>query len=307
MQPPTFDLDVLRSFTVGLELGSFAKAARRLGLSTSAVSAQLKKLEEQVGSPILRKSGRGLALTPTGEVLLSYARRLLALNDEAATAVRSADLKGAVRLGLQEDFGEGLLAGVLGAFARAHPQVRIEARLTRNAELLEQVQLGRLDLVLAWDAGTRTAHVRRVGEVPLCWIGASDTSVEPRASGEPLPLVAIEAPCLMRSIAVAALDKARIPWRLAFTSASLGGVWAAVGAGLGVTVRTRAGLPAHLQVLDSMPALPAIGLDLHRAEAEPAPAVRRLEEMMLAHLHAWAPALGASRSTPSSRTKPAND
>ncbi|HEX7689838.1 MAG TPA: LysR family transcriptional regulator, partial [Burkholderiaceae bacterium] len=122
MSRPTFDLDVLRTLVTGIELGSFAKAADRLGRSTSAVSAQLKKLEEAAGAPVLRKAGRGMVLTPTGEVLFGYARRLLALDDEAAHAVRGAELHGAVRLGLQEDFGEGLLTGVLAGFARAHPR-----------------------------------------------------------------------------------------------------------------------------------------------------------------------------------------
>src|SRR5580698_490352 len=114
MQRVTFDLDVMRSFVTGIELGSFAKAADRLARSTSAVSAQLKKLEDQAGTPLLRKSGRGMALTEAGETMLGYARRLLELNDEAASAVRGIQLEGRVRLGLQEDFGESVLPEVLG-------------------------------------------------------------------------------------------------------------------------------------------------------------------------------------------------
>ncbi len=128
MRRMVFDLDVLRTFATGMELGNFAKAADRLARSTSAVSAQLKKLEEQAGTPIFRKAGRGLALTEAGETMLAYARRLLDLNDEAAVAVQNVELEGWVRLGLQEDFGENLLPDVLGRFARAHPKVRIEAR-----------------------------------------------------------------------------------------------------------------------------------------------------------------------------------
>ncbi|TIO10926.1 MAG: LysR family transcriptional regulator, partial [Mesorhizobium sp.] len=109
MRRVTFDLDVLRTFVTGMELGSFAKAAERLGRSTSAVSAQLKKLEEQAATPVFRKAGRGLALTEAGETMLSYARRLIELNDEAASAIRDVELEGWVRLGLQEDFGEAVL------------------------------------------------------------------------------------------------------------------------------------------------------------------------------------------------------
>lgn len=284
MRRINFDLDVLRSFVTGVELGSFARAAERLGRSTSAVSAQLKKLEEQVGAPVLLKSGRGLALTSTGELLLAYARRLLELNDEAAAAVRGVDLEGWVRIGLQEDFGENLLTRILGDFARAHPRVRIETRVARNAELRELVRTGKLDLALAWDSGERSPHCELLAQLPMSWIGAAAEKMPCLMPGEPVPLAVFDAPCLMRSAATAALDRANIPWRIAFTSSSLSGIWAAVGAGLGVTVRTRAGLPESLRMLEGLPALPNVGLVLHRAEAEPAPVVQRLAEIVSASL-----------------------
>jgi DNA-binding transcriptional LysR family regulator len=284
MRRVNFDLDVLRSFVLGMELGSFAKAADRLGRSTSAVSAQLKKLEEQAGTPILRRQGRGMALTEAGETMLAYARRLLELNDEAAAALQGAELEGWIRLGLQEDFGEAVLPDVLGRFARAHPKVRIEARIARNVELLERVASGRLDLALAWDAGTSTPHAERIGELPLRWIGPAGEVAWSPDSGEPLPLVSLDAPCLMRTAATAALDRAGIAWRIAFTSASLAGIWAAVAAGLGVALRTSAGLPPSVRALASgeaeLPSMPSLGLCLHRAEAEPAPAVARLEAIL---------------------------
>ncbi|WP_394779615.1 LysR substrate-binding domain-containing protein [Undibacterium sp.] len=282
----TFDLDVLRSFVCGVELGSFAKAADRLGRSTSAVSAQLKKLEDMVEAPILRKAGRGLELTQAGETLLAYARRLLELNDEAATAMRGVDLEGWIRLGMPEDFGERVLTDVLGRFARAHPRVRIEAKVARNASLLEQIAAGSLDLVLTWDSGIAIPHSQRVGTLPMRWIAAPASSSFPMPSAEnPLPLVAFEAPCLMRSAATAALDRAGIPWRIAFSSTSLSGIWAAVAAGLGVTVRTEIGLPANLAVLDAkaagLPPLPELGLNISQAEAELDTAAQRLREIIL--------------------------
>jgi DNA-binding transcriptional LysR family regulator len=233
IRPVTFDLDVLRSFVAGVELGSFGRAADRLGRSTSAVSAQLKKLEEQAGVPLLRKAGRGLALTDAGETMLAYARRLLDLNDQASVAVRGTRLQGRVRLGLQEDFGEILLPRVLGQFARAHPQVRIEARVARNAELLERVAAGELDLALAWDHDAARPHGQRLAELPLCWIGPAATGPARDADGA-WPLVAFEAPCLFRSRATDALDRAGIAWTSAFISPSLAGLWAAVSAGLGL-------------------------------------------------------------------------
>ncbi|WP_455873805.1 LysR substrate-binding domain-containing protein [Rhizobium yanglingense] len=286
MRRMVFDLDVLRTFATGMELGNFAKAADRLARSTSAVSAQLKKLEEQAGTPIFRKAGRGLALTEAGETMLAYARRLLDLNDEAAVAVQNVELEGWVRLGLQEDFGENLLPDVLGRFARAHPKVRIEARVVRNAELLERVTTGKLDLALAWSDATLTAHCEKIGEVPMRWIGPA--AGEPgwnAASGEPLPLASLEAPCLLRTAATNALDRANIAWRLAFVSPSLGGLWAATAAGLGVTIRTPIGLPAKVRPLKpaelGLPELPSLGLVLHRAEADPDPATARLASILL--------------------------
>lgn len=286
MRRITFDLDVLRTFVAGVELGSFAKAAERLGRSTSAVSAQLKKLEEQTGTPVLRKSGRGMALTDAGETMLAYARRLLELNDEASSALRGSELEGWVRLGLQEDFGESLLTGVLGRFARAHPRVQVEVRIARNTELLERVGAGRLDLALAWDTGLPSPHSERVGVVPLRWIdGAEAHAAWPREDREPLPLVMLESPCIMRTAATEALDRAGVPWRIAFTSASLAGIWAAVAAGLGVSLRTPYGLPASVRALPPqetlLPALGELGLRLYRADAEPAPAVQRLADILM--------------------------
>lgn len=293
MRRVTFDLDALRSFVAGVELGSFAKAADRHGRSTSAISAQLKKLETQAGHTLLRRSGRGLALTEAGEVLLAYARRLLELNDEAAGALHGSALQGWVRLGLQEDFGEHMLPDVLGRFARAHPKVRIEARIARHQELLARIDAGQLDLALVWDAGTATAHRAPQAAWPMRWIAAAQAPLpDPSCwhGDTPLPLVMLEAPCLLRTAATTALDRAGIPWRIAFTSASLGGVWAAVRAGLGLTLRTPAGLPDALALLPpgagGLPTLPALGLNLHRADAEPAPAVARLAEILQQRLHA---------------------
>jgi DNA-binding transcriptional LysR family regulator len=274
MRRVNFDLDALRSFAVGMELGSFARAADRLGRSTSAVSGQLKKLEDQAGVALLRKSGRGMALTDAGEVMLGYARRMLELNDEAAMAVGDTGLKGSVRLGLQEDFGEHLLPDVLGRFARSHPGVRIEAKVARNAELVSDMIGGRLDLALTWQGAQNTPHMEELGRYQLEWIGPAPAGPEAwKDRSRPLPLVAFDAPCVMRTIATEALDRAGIPWRLAFTSHSLGAVWAAVGAGLGVTVRTRFGLRENLRIMPAdeygLPPLPMLGLYLHHLESEP--------------------------------------
>lgn len=289
MQRVTFDLDVMRSFVTGIELGSFAKAADRLARSTSAVSAQLKKLEDQAGTRLLRKSGRGMVLTEAGETMLGYARRLLELNDEAATAVRGIQLEGRVRLGMQEDFGENVLPEVLGRFKRAHPKLRVDVHIARNNALMQSLQSGRLDLALAWETETNMPHSEHIFTLPMRWIAAAGQSIQTmRDAGEPVPLVVLDAPCLLRSAATNALDRAGVPWRIAFTSASLAGTWAAVKAGLGISVRTPLGLPPDLRALNAkeahLPALPKLGLALYRGEAEAPPVVERLAELILQSL-----------------------
>jgi DNA-binding transcriptional LysR family regulator len=280
MRRTNFDMDALRSFCEGVDLGSFAKAADRLGRSTSAISMQMKKLEGQAGVDLLRKSGRGLELTAAGETLLSYARRILDLNDEARTALAGLHLEGAVRLGLQEDFGERLLSNVLARFTRSHPDLQIEAVIARNSELVAQLQAGKIDLALAWDTGLDLPYADVLGEYPMRWVGAA--AQEPVR--EPVRLVVLQAPCLMRKVATDALDRAGIPWRIVYTSPSLAGIWAAVAAGLGVTVRTNLGLPGDVRTLAGLPALPGIRLALYSGTATPTPACERMRALIRDHI-----------------------
>lgn len=302
MSRTNLDLAALRSLLAGMELGSFARAADRVGRSTSAISAQIRKLEEQAGTPLFRKVGRGLALTAAGEAMLGYARRLVELNDEAVSAVRGVDLSGGIRLGLQEEFGEGLLPDVLGRFARAHPRVRIEAVVSRNADLLERIDTGRCDLALVWAdmhpavsddvAGYAIGHrhAERIADVPMCWVGAASgaTLAWQPGDGEPLPLVAFDRPCQFHSAAVTALDRAGMPWRITFSSPNLGGLWAAAAAGLGLTVRSHYGLPAGVRALQpgehGLPALPSMSLAMVRASATMPPEVERLAGILRAAL-----------------------
>lgn len=281
--PTNLELDLLRTFVTGLDLGSYAKAAERLGRSQSAISLQLRKLEEQTGRSLLRKQGRGLALTEEGEVMLSYARRLLELNDEAVAALQVPFLEGWVRLGLPQDFAESWLPDVLGRFARAHPQVRVEARVDRSATLLEAVNLGQLDLALTWsNGGESTPRSENLGMLPLVWIGAPGYARNPE---EPVPLVLFEQPCMFRHRGLAALDGAGLSWRLAFMSPSLSGLWAAVSAGLGVTLRTPEGLPPRVEVLNAagagLPSLGEIGLQLWTSDrVVGSPAATRLHMIL---------------------------
>ena len=279
------DMDVLRTFVTGFELGSFARAAERLGRSQSAVSTQLKKLEEQIGLPLMRKSGRGLELTTAGESLFSYAKRILDLNDEAIDRIRGADIEGWVRLGLPQDFAESWLPGVLNRFSRAHPKVRVEVQVDRSVPLISKIVKGQLDIALVWGDGSNVPHASVVGEFPICWIGPSDWPGVASLDGEPVPFAAFEPPCVFRTAAVNALDNIGLLWRLVFTSPSLSGLWAAAEGGLAITVRTTFAKPKTLSVLDpaicGLPALPSVPLALHHAEAEPSPAVARLTEILL--------------------------
>lgn len=287
MTQPDFDVAFLRSFVAGIELGSFAQAADKVGRSTSAVSAQIKKLEQQAGVPLLRKAGRGVVLTGAGEVMLAYARRLVDLNDEAGAALRGIELEGWVRLGLQEDFGETVLPAVLGRFARAHPKVRIEAHVARNTDLLARLGSGQLDLALLWGGAAGPdgwAWSVPVARPAMRWI-ASGTTPWSAPAGEPLPLIAFDRECRFLREATNALDRAGIAWRIAFTSPSLAGLWAAAAAGLGVTVRTGYGLPSSVRALDSaasgLPLLPDLPLTLLHASATPSAPVERLAQLML--------------------------
>ncbi|GKX55851.1 LysR family transcriptional regulator [Leminorella grimontii] len=275
--PLALDLDALRSLVFGIDSGSFALAAQRLYRSTSAVSAQLKKLEQQCGTPLLEKRGRGLGLTPSGEVLLSYARRLLALNDEALRTITGERLQGEVHLGMQEDFGESLMPEVLGRFNRQHPGLRITARVDRNQPLVDGVRRGELDLALAWHH--QALPNPPIAQLPLRWIALPSLILD---QSEPLPLVLFEAPCLMRNAALEALNHAGIPWRVAFTSHSLSGIWAAVSAGLGITVRTRIGLPTTLTTLNDpdLPELPQMGIALLESSSSPSDAVAHLRHLL---------------------------
>jgi DNA-binding transcriptional LysR family regulator len=279
------DMDVLRTFVTGFELGSFARAAERLGRSQSAVSTQLRKLEEQVGQPLVQKAGRGLALTPAGESMFGYAKRLLELNDEAIDRLRGTELEGWARLGLAQDFAESWLPAVLKRFSRAYPRVRIEVQVGLGTKLVEQTLRGDLDTALVWGDVGDAPYAQRVAAVPIHWIGQPDWPGLATLGREPLPFAAFAPPCTFRSAAVAALDDVGLPWRLVFTSPSLSGLWAAAEGGLGITARTAVGLPKTLSVLDpietGLPALPCTPLTLHQAEAELSPAVTRLTDILL--------------------------
>jgi DNA-binding transcriptional LysR family regulator len=282
-----FDIDLLRSFALGLELGSFTRAAARIGRSPSAVSLQLRKLEEQAGQTLVVKRGRGLVTTEAGEIMLAYARRILALNDEAWAAMHVREkLEGWVRIGVPHDFADTWLPQLLGKFARIHPKVRIEARVDSGADMVEAIDAGRLDLALTWGTlGRPDAEIAARREI--VWIGQQGYR---RRSDEPVSLVAFDAPCAFRQAALSALEAEGLGWVHSFSSPSLTGLWAAISAGLGVTPRIADNLPAHLTILDpttaGLPQLGHIELALHVAEKRLAAPGEELKRLLLEAIEA---------------------
>jgi DNA-binding transcriptional LysR family regulator len=283
MQLANLDIDVLRTLAVAMDLGGFRKAAERLGRSQSAVSLQMRRLEERIGRPLFRRQGRGLVLTDAGDVVLGYARQILELNDQAVAAARGIAIGGSVRFGVPQDFGDSWLPSVLARFSRAHPSVLIEARVDRANKLVERIAEGGLDLALMW-GNPSVANTVTIQRLPMVWIGPKSYTAR---KGDAVPLVLFEPPCVFRQPAIEALERTRRPWRLSFTSPSLSGLWAAAVAGLGVTVRTKLGLPSPLTVLDKsggLPKLPQIALSLYTAQPQPPQAVARLRQILIEEL-----------------------
>jgi len=190
-----------------------------------------------IGSSLLKKNGRSIKITDSGEVLLGYARRLLEMNDETIDAATNISLSGAVRIGISQDFAEGWLTTVLARFSRAHVSTVIEVLADRNAVLMEALDRKAIDFALTFGYEGQPNAID-LGEVPLVWIGAADKSW---IKGEEIPLVAFDLPCEFRRIAVDAIEKNGKKWRLSFTSPSLSSQWSALEAGLGVTLRTPIG------------------------------------------------------------------
>ncbi len=273
------DMDVLRTLVVAQDLGGFNRAAEQVGRSQSAISQRIHKLEKRIGEPLFRKQGRGLVLTEAGEVILTYARRVIELNDEAVAAVKGVGIDGKVRIGLQGDFAESWLPAALGRFKRAHPNVRVEAAVDRNYVLTERLDKGQLDLAVIWCLKARP-DAEVIATLPMMWVGKET----PWPRVKPVPLALFNPPCFFRAAAIAALDAAKIPWRVEFTSLSLSALWSAVDAGLGITVRTSPSVPSHLVTLQGrsgLPRLPTVKLCLDSGGRPLTPASARLREILL--------------------------
>ena len=288
----TLDLAVLRTLLAAVESGSFAAAARRVGRSESAVSLQLKRLEEQIGEPVFVRTGRQMTLTGAGVRLVDYARRLLDLNDEALSAAAENSIEGTVKLGVPHDVAETWLPAVIAGFRRSHPSATLKVIEGRSAVLLSQLADRQIDLAVVFSA-TMPANVLWSANLPMVWVGRSDFNLR---KNQPLQLAAFDPPCFFREAAIASLKRADIDWSIGHASNTLSDLWGAVNLGLGVTVRTPAGLPVGLATLDGrrgLPDLPPFNVSLcGLPTAFQRPAIDRLrtivEECLDVSVHAAA-------------------
>lgn len=254
MSVRNFDMDALRTMVEGIELGSFSIAASKLGRSQSAISMQLKKLEDRAGVKLFTRKGRGLVPTEAGEILLSFARKIIALNDEAAVALGIVGSEASVKLGLPQDFFDNILPDTINAFESYSGSVHVEVRAGRNYMLADDVQSGRVDAAIAFFPEGSNGHGDLIATLPLHWI--SSDYVGRRFDTDRFPLVLFDHPCLFRSAALSALQKSDLKWRVALTTPSLAGIWAAVRAGQGISLRTLHGLPDGVRVAPSKLGLP---------------------------------------------------
>src|SRR5215218_3724833 len=260
---PNLDPDLLRAFVAVADHRSFTRAAALLNRTQSAVSMQIKRLEDRLGAELFNRTKANVDLSSAGEGLLGYARQILALNEEAVGRLAERKVEGVVRLGVMDDYGTCVVPQLLASFLAGYPRIHVEMETGLTSSM--PARLGEVyDLVIAMHP-----QGRGDGEL-LCreqavWATGAAHAVEQQ---EPLPVALYPQGCLFRKWAIDALDAARRPWRLAFVSHSLAAVEAVAAQGLAVTVVKAGTFPPRLRLLsdqDGLPRLPAADICLHRA------------------------------------------
>lgn len=240
------DLELLRSFVSVVEAGGFTRASKRVHRTQSTVSQQIKRLEEDVGQVLLHRDGKDVRPTEAGERLLSYARRLLTLAEEARDVLREPDGDGAIRLGIPEDFAAYRLAKLLGAFSRSHPSLRLDVRADQSKNLSRDLERGELDLALfKREAGAKGAIA--VWPERVHWVTSKSHPIDVNASS--VPLIGFPPGCLYRAGAIHALESAGRPWHMSYSSSSLAGIQAAVAAGMGLSILSEMSIQSDHRVL----------------------------------------------------------
>ena len=240
------DLELLRSFVSVVDSGGFTRAGERVHRTQSTVSQQIKRLEDDIGQQLLNRTGKDVTPTEAGERLLSYARRLLALAEEARDVLARPDHGGAVKLGIPEDFAAYRLTKLLATFSRSHPTLRLDVRADQSTFLKRDLERGDLDLALfkrlAGDKGGIAVWPERVH-----WVTSKSRPVDTGATS--LPLIGFPAGCLYRARAIHALESAGHAWHMAYTSSNLAGIQAAVAAGMGLSILSEMAVQAEHRVL----------------------------------------------------------
>lgn len=254
------DIDLLRSFVAVAEARSFTRAAARLSRVQSAVSMQIKRLEEALDRRLFERDSRTVTLTRDGEAMLGHARRMLSLNNEVFEDMSRPIMAGSARLGAS-DVASYLLPQILPRFAVAYPSLRLEIACDRSWNLLDQLDAGELDIALVTQAGERSGG-RLIRQEPLVWAAARGHLAHER---DPVPLALFGAGCIYREQAIAAMDAAGKRWRLAYSSVNQSGLTAAVEAGLAVTTAVQSTLGSGHRVLgpaEGFPPLPNIEVQM---------------------------------------------
>ena len=240
------DLELLRSFVSVVDSGGFTRAGERVHRTQSTVSQQIKRLEDDLGQPLLNRTAKDVTPTEAGERLLSYARRLLSLAEEARDVLAGPSKEGAVRLGIPEDFAAYRLTKLLASFSRSRPGLRLDVRVDQSTYLRRDLERGELDLALfkrsAGEKGGIAVWPERVH-----WVTSKTHPID--AEIRSVPLIGFPTGCLYRSRAIHAIESAGRAWHMAYTSSSLTGIQAAVAAGLGLSILSEIAIQADHRVL----------------------------------------------------------
>ena len=269
--PAPLDLDQLKSFCAIADCGSFTEAARRVNKTQSAVSMQMRRLEERIGKPIFERDGRQSKLTEDGERLLGYARRMVRLSDETIAAFDETELTGSVRLGTPDDYADRFLPEILARFARSNPRVEVTVMCEPSLTLMEMAKTGDIDLAIVTACGVMETEVVR--QEPLLWVTSAAHQTEEE---EILPLALSRAPCIWRTTGLDALASVGRKYRVRYTSGNSTAISAAVLAGLAVTVVAESALRPGMRVLseaEGFPRLPSCEIGIVRGRGRPASTV----------------------------------
>lgn len=246
----SFDALTLECFLAVTETGQFTRAAEKVSRTQSAVSQQITKLENKIGKPLFIR-GKNLTLTLEGEILLSYARKIIQLNRDAMDRFKEPDLAGEVRFGLPEDFASVFLADVLAEYTSLHPRISLNVECDLTLNLFERFKNKEFDLVLVkMNRPEDFPNGMNVWSEALEWVGNKEFF---EISDQAIPLVLAPQPCVYRSRAIQFLENIHQQWRITFSSHSYSGTIAAVKAGMGITVLPRNMIPEGLEII-RMPA-----------------------------------------------------